>query len=77
MKKLILSLLLLTGCAGKLSKEQIITNAEFILNTLEINSVSLTCSKDPSPDQMTCISLDKDDNPTVLACDNNLCYIVN
>lgn len=76
MKKLILSLLLLTGCAGRLSKEQVVINAEFILNTLQINFVSLNCSK-KSSDQMKCVSLDKDNNSTVLACDNNLCYIVN
>ena len=76
MKKLILSLLLLTGCAGRLSKEQVVINAEFILNTLQINFVSLNCSK-KSSSQMNCISLDKNNNITVLACDNNLCYIVN
>lgn len=76
MKKLILSLLLLTGCAGRLSKEQIVINAEFILNTLQIDSISLNCSK-KSSDQMKCISLDKNNNVTELICDNNLCYIIN
>lgn len=77
MKRLFLSLLLITGCVNhsKLSTEKVIDNANFVLNMLEIESKSLKCSKNNN-NEMICISIDKEDKNIKLNCNNEACYIV-
>lgn len=78
MKKLLLPLLFALGCAtSSLSMEKASENAKFVLDILQIDSVSLICKKDLIPDHMTCISIDKEHKTSILSCNTNECFIVN
>lgn len=77
MKKLILSLLLVSGCAtSSLSVEKVSENAKFILDVLQIDSKSLICKNSMTPNTMICTSIDSENKISLLSCDNNQCVII-
>ena len=77
MKKLILSLLLVSGCATySLSFEKVSENAKFVLDILQIDSKSLICKNDIIPSTMICTSIDSENKISLLSCDNNQCVII-